>query len=242
MSVMLAATLALGGGPAPAQPEESAITGYYFACTASVAAGEQQLRGELGVGEDGTYLNFKAELGDMPVDSNAKVYAEGKSTEPWSHVGKAWWTLGWWQVSYDAGKPPVLPSWEEAKVGFRLTSERAMPNYTLLSFERGGQFDLSSVVEGWSSEKQAAYYSFPLNSLIAHGAGLPALSWQVQRAPFQKVPALKRRYGQGRFDLERVRATAAPYGDLLAALRSKAGDAARQCVRTPIYESNEILI
>lgn len=242
MSLMLAAMLALGGGPAPAEPEEPAITGYYFACTASVAVGDQPLRGELGVGEGGKYLNFKAELGDMPVDSNPKVYVEDKSKEPWSYVGKAWWKLNWSHVSYDGYEPRPFPAWGDATVAFRLKSERAMPDYTLLTLERGSQFDLSSVVEGWSNEKMAAYFSFPLSSLIAHGDGLSALSWQVQRAPFQKVPALNRRYGQGRFDLDRVRATAAPYDSLVATLRQKASDAARQCERTPIYENNEIII
>lgn len=242
MKPMLAAMLALWASPAQALQEELPIVGYYFACTASVPVDGGALSGELGVGEDGKYRDFKAALGDMPVDSNARVYAAEKSIEPWLHVGKAWWKLTWWQVSYDGDKPLTFPAWSDATVAFRVQSERAMPNYKLLKFERGGQFDLSSVVDGWSNEKTSATFSFPLGSLIAHGAGLDNLSWQVQRSPFQKVPSLKRRYGEGRFDLVRVRATAAPYEVLLEALRQKARDRERQCERTPIYENNEIII
>ncbi|UKK85776.1 hypothetical protein L7H23_06630 [Sphingopyxis sp. BSN-002] len=242
MKQMLAVSLALGAAPAPAQQEELSIVGHYYACTASVAVGDQQLRGELGVGEDGAYRDFKAELGEMPVDSNPKVYAEEKSTERWSHIGKAWWKLSWWQMAYDGQGPMAFPAWPDAKLVFRLRSEQAMPEYTLLHLERGTQFDLSSVVDGWSNEKQTAYFSFPLSSLMAHGAGLDRMSWQVQRPPFRKVPSLKRRYGFGQFDLVRVRATAAPYEELLEALRQKARDAERQCERKPIYEDNSIVI
>lgn len=241
MEPMFAAMLALWAGPASAQQEDPPIVGYYFACTASVAVDGAALSGELRVGEDGQYRDFKAELGDMPVDSNAKIYSEEKSTEPWSHVGKAWWKLSWLHVAYE-GTPLVLPAWSEANVAFRLQSERTMPDYTLLKFERGGQFDLSSVVEGWSNEKLTAHYSFPLSSLVAHGAGLDGLPWQVQQPPFQKVPLLKRRYGQGQFDLVRVRATAMPYEKLLDALRQKAKDFERQCERKPIYEDNSIIV
>ncbi|WP_447764391.1 hypothetical protein [Sphingopyxis panaciterrae] len=242
MKQMFAVMLAFGASPALAQQEELPIVGYYFACAASVAVGDRQLSGELGVGEDGTYQNFKAELGDMPVDANPKVYVEEKSTERWSHIGKAWWRLSWWQMAYDGQGPLMFPTWSDAKLLFRLQSEQAMPEYTLLHLERGTQFDLSSVVDGWSNEKQTAYFSFPIGSLMAHGAGLDRLSWQVQRPPFQKVPSLKRRYGHGQFDLVRVRATAAPYEQLLEELRQKARDAERQCERKPIYEDNSIVI